>query len=134
MEFRIMKDDDEEELSRMLSEEKIPVLLQQYANPAVETVVMLNKGKPVGFFSWNIQHGSAALMHFVVDRSSRSYAAACALARKFTSLVKSEGIKQVLVGVPETNPSVYTFIKYWFKNAKIYSIKPQMLFMKAEVK
>lgn len=131
--FRLYKESDEDALDAMLADERIPVVYRQFRNSEVTTLVMVKNKEPIGFLTWNEQHGSLALVHLCVARAKRTNEIARTIARKLTEVMKVYQLKTILVGVPESNPSVYKFIKYWFKNARVYNLKPGMLFMKAEV-
>lgn len=133
MQFRVYTEQDEPTLRTMLAEEGIPVMLMQHDNPLLDTVVMEDKGNPVGFYSWNDQHGRAALIHYIVDRGHRSNQKARALIKHFITIITRLGYTGILVAIPNTNVKLFNFVKYYFKNPWVYKIEGPLMFVRAEV-
>lgn len=134
MKFRLYdRSKDEETLRGMLADEKIPFSFMQHDNPRLETWLMEEGRKVLGFYSWNQQHGMAALVHFIVEKSERNNELARALVKHFISVIKEQKLKQIIVAIPNTNTNLFTFVKYYFKNTEAYAIRDHLLFVKAEV-
>lgn len=116
-----------------MSAEGVPKLFMHYDDPGTKTTVAVDKGKPLGFFTWNKQGSYAALLHMCVGKDSRRPDVARALIKEFCREVKKVGLKQMLVGVPERNPKMKRLVEYWFKNVSPYALQHKCLFLKAEV-
>lgn len=120
-------------LREMLAKESIPYGLMQHDNPRLSTTVMENGKVVEGFYSWNEQHGRAAIIHFLVAKPYRSNEKARLMAQHISKSIKSAGLNGILVAIPETNPALFKFVKYYFKNSWVYRIVGPLMFVRAEV-
>lgn len=104
-----------------------------FDKPGVETKVMESENEVFGFYSWNKQHGKAALIHFFVEKSKRNPSRARFLIRSFINALTSKKIKDVLVCVDKKDSHLMKFLSYIFKKVMIYSMTPDGVYVKMEV-
>lgn len=123
-----------QQIEHMLQEEGIPHMYMHHSHPSTETVVMTKDGSAVGFYTWNKQHDSSALIHFCVDKKLRSNDLARSLAKHFRFKMMDEGIRRVLVCIPPGKIALFKFLKYFFRNPQIYDVNDRGAFVQMEVK
>lgn len=107
--------DDKEVLTRMLRDEDVPYLEMVFNEHP--TMVLLDNGETIGFFTLKTTHNIPMLQHFCIKQNKRNFYRALFLVKCFKKVAKELGFKAVIMN---SNKDYLSKLIEWCFHVKPY--------------